>query len=153
MGMRIAYFTTDEVHREQAARMAGACGATVQSFSPYRPPPDEPFDAVLYDLDSLAPPRRGAIIAELLASAPARRVPVGVHSYNLEDQVSALRGRGILLARRLGPDALRGLAVRRADEPDRRGTGPGDRPEAVARPSLAVQIMVSAEGVVLADGR
>lgn len=106
--MRIAYLTTDEVNRHLAARAAGDCGASLDGPPPDGPPPDGGFDAVLYDLDHLPPPRGRAVVDELLAAPP--RIPAAVHGYGLEDgRASALRVRGVIVARRLEPGLIRVL--------------------------------------------
>jgi hypothetical protein len=63
--------------------------------------PDGRFAAVVYDLDSLPPGGREAVLAELTAGPLPR--PVVVHSYGLEDaQAEALRGNGVALYRQPG---------------------------------------------------
>jgi hypothetical protein len=105
--MSIAYLSTDEVNRHLAARMAAACGATLHPLSPKDPPPDGRFDAVLYDLKSIAPARREEIMTGALAD-PATR-PVAVHAYNLDTPADAPRDKGVVVTRQLGPVVLRAL--------------------------------------------
>jgi hypothetical protein len=50
--MRIAYLSTDEVNVHLAEAMAAGCGLTLCPLAPKDPPPDEEFDALLYDWDS-----------------------------------------------------------------------------------------------------
>jgi hypothetical protein len=105
--MSIAYLSTDEVNPRLAGRMAAACGETLHFLSPRDPPPDGRFDAVRYDLKSMPPACREAILASALARPPTR--PVAVHSYNLDTRADALRDKGVVLTRRLGPVVLRAL--------------------------------------------
>ena len=106
--MRIAYLTLDEVTENLATLMADECGATLFPLGPRDPKPDGEFDAVLYDLDSLPPPHRKELLSELLSSRPLR--PVGVHSYQLEeDEQAALRRRGLLVCRHIDTAVFQAL--------------------------------------------
>jgi hypothetical protein len=147
--MQIAYLTPDEVHRDLAVRLAEDCGATVQPLSPNDPLPTEQFDAVLYDLDYLPPAQRQELLVDLAASSATRPVPVGVHSYNLDDQVSALRRHGVVVARRLGPGVFRSLSRSHAVEPDRVTVLVPNEEEAASRASLLLEIRISTHGVIL----
>jgi hypothetical protein len=138
--MSIAYLSADEVNCHLAARMAAACGAALHPVSPRDPPPDGRFDAVLYDLDSMPPACR----EEILASALADRAtcPVAVHSYNLDMQADALRDKGVVVTRRLGPRVLRALCGSLGPAP---ATLPPLRPQrGLADPDIVVEITVSA---------
>jgi hypothetical protein len=142
--MLIAYLSTDEVNRHLAGRMAAACGATLHPLSPKDPPPDGRFDAVLYDPDSMPPASREEIVASALAGPPTR--PVAVHSYNLDMRADALRNRGIVVTRQLGPGVLRDLVSQLL------GPAPATLPPlgpqgGLADPYIVVEITVSARGV------
>jgi hypothetical protein len=141
--MSIAYLSTDEVNRHLAGRMAAACGAKLHPLSPKDPPPDGRFDAVLYDLDSMPLACREEIVASALAGPPTR--PVAVHSSNLDTRADALRNKGVVVTRQLGPGVLRALC---------RSLGPAPatllplRPQGgLADPAFVVEITVSALGV------
>jgi hypothetical protein len=141
--MLIAYLSTDEVNRHLAARMAAECGATLHPLSPKDPPPDGRFDAVLYDPDSMPPACREEIVASALAD-PATR-PLAVHSYNLDMQADALRDKGVVVTRRLGPGVLRALCRSLGPAP---ATRPSLGPQGgLADPDIVVEITVSALGV------
>jgi hypothetical protein len=106
--MRVAYITTDEVNQDLAARMAEACGATLDSLSPRDPPPDGQYQAVLFDLDFLPRDSGQVLLAQLLAHVPPR--PVAVHSYRLgTQQAAALRRRGCAVYARLEPKVFHHL--------------------------------------------
>lgn len=108
--MLIAYLTTDEVNQHLALHMAEECGETVCLLTPSDPPPDEDFDAIVYDWDYLPVRRQQAILAEL--SAGRSRRPVAVHSYNLEeDCAEALRRQDVAVYRALQPEVFRLLAL------------------------------------------
>jgi hypothetical protein len=141
--MPIAYLSTDEVNRHLAALMAAACGATLHPLSPKDPPPDGRFDAVLYDLDSMPPACREEIVASALADPPTR--PVAVHSYNLDMQADALRDKGVVVTRRLGPGVLRALC--RSLGPALATLPPLGPQGGLADPDIVVEITVSALGV------
>jgi hypothetical protein len=104
----IAYLSDDEVNRDLATRLAAACGVALQLFSPKETPPDDLFDAVLYDLETMPPKRRAEIVAALLA-APSTR-PVAIHAYNLDVEANTLKENGVIVSRRLGPAVLRALS-------------------------------------------
>jgi hypothetical protein len=114
--MRLAYISLDEVHRDLAASIARERNDTVVAFAPGAEP-DEGFDAVLHDLDYLSPAGRRQLLARLRASSASRPVPVGLHTYDPDDEVSALAARGVVVARRMGPDLFRSLAPSRLDAP------------------------------------
>jgi hypothetical protein len=138
--MPIAYLSTDEVNCYHAARMAAACGTTLHPVSPTDTPPDGRFDAVIYDLDSIPPACREEIVASALAD-PATR-PVAVHSYNLDMQADALRDKGVVVTRRLGPVVLRALCRSLGPAP---ATLPPPTPQGgLADPDIFLEITVSA---------
>jgi hypothetical protein len=141
--MSIAYLSTDEVNRHLAGRMAAACRATLHPLSPKDPPPDGRFDAVLYDLDSMPPACREEIVASTLAGPPTR--PMEVHSYNLDMRADALRDKGVVVTRRLGPGVLR--ALRRSLSPAPAPLPPLGPQGWLADPDIVVEITVSALGV------
>jgi hypothetical protein len=106
--MRIAYRSTDEVNLRLAEDMAAARGLTLCPLAPKDPPPDEAFDALLYDWDSWPIGQRQEVLAELLAGRLPRAV--AVHGYNLEGgQAEALRRRAVAVYRRLQPRVFRFL--------------------------------------------
>jgi hypothetical protein len=106
--MEIVYLSTDEVNLDLAGRWAGPLGADVRTVAPADVPLDGHFDAILYDLDSLTPLVRLQVLAALLAGPTTR--PTAVHSYDLDPQWErSLRLRGVVVARRLDPDLIRGL--------------------------------------------
>ena len=113
--MLIAYVTTDEVNEQLALQMAEESGQTVCPLSPSDAPPDEDFDAAVYDCDFLPAQRQQATLAQLLAGqAPCR---AAVHGYNLdEDCAKALRRRKVEVYRTLQPEVFRRLAHRRERE-------------------------------------
>src|SRR5262249_5428919 len=103
--MRIAYLTTDEVNQDLALQLAAECGVTVHPRSPRDAAPDGEFDALLYDWDYWPADRQQEILTGLLNGAAT--VPVGLHSYRLEeDQVQALRRSEVAVFHRLEPDLL-----------------------------------------------
>jgi hypothetical protein len=105
--MLIAYISSDEVNRDMASRMAAARETTLHSFFPECKPPDSRFGAVLYDLDSMPTWLRRRVVAELLTTTPSR--PMAVHTYKLDGETVALRGKGVTVNRRLGPHVIRAL--------------------------------------------
>jgi hypothetical protein len=106
--MQIAYLTLDEVNENLATFMVEESGATLFPLRPRDPKPDSEFDAVLYDLDSLPPPYKNELLSVLLSSPLLR--PVGVHSYQLEDdEAAALRRCGLLVSRRIEPAVFQAL--------------------------------------------
>jgi hypothetical protein len=48
--MHVVYLTTDEVHRELAFGLAGACGVTLEALTPSEFPPEGPADALIFDV-------------------------------------------------------------------------------------------------------
>lgn len=100
--MLLAYLTTDEVNGDLAVRMAEAHGITLYSLSFQEKPLDGQFDAVVYDWDHLPVEHRQEILLHLLWSPVP--CPVGLHSYNLDDeQAEALRQNGVTVFFRLDP--------------------------------------------------
>jgi hypothetical protein len=128
----IAYLTVDEVNQELARGLTAACGIRLEVLWPRDGAPDGRFAAVVYDLDSLPPGGREAVLAALTAEPLPR--PVVVHSYGLEDaQAEALRGNGVALYRQLGPEvfgqaaeAARVAEARRRPVPTEAEAGPGE---------------------------
>lgn len=107
--MLIAYVTTDEVNEQLALQLAEESGQTVCSLSPSDPPPDEDFDAAVYDWDYLPVQRQQTIWAQLLGGHTFG--PVAVHGYSLEDDsVETLRKHSVAVYRRLQPELFRRLA-------------------------------------------
>jgi hypothetical protein len=106
--MRIAYLSTDEVNVHLAEAMASACGLTLCPLAPKDLPPNEEFDAVLYDWDSWPVDRRQEVLAQPPSVRPA--CAVAAHGYNLEDgQAEALRRNAVVVYRRLRPRVFRFL--------------------------------------------
>jgi hypothetical protein len=110
--MLIAYVTTDEVNEQLALQMAEENGETLCPLSPSDGPPDEDFDAVVYDWDYLPVQLQQAILAEL--SAGKAVWPAVVHGYNIDpDHVRALRRQNVAVYRTLRPEIFRRMAPRR----------------------------------------
>jgi hypothetical protein len=108
--MRIAYATTDDVNRALAAQLAMAFGAVVKGIPPGSAPGDGRFDAVVYDLDSVPPDGRAALLEQILSGR--WRCPMAVHGYSLsEGQAAALRLRGVAVGQRLDRELIRTLCV------------------------------------------
>lgn len=143
----IAYVSDDEVNRDSAARMAATCGATLHPHTTRDPVADGPFDAVVYDLESMPTRRRDAVVAGLLSARSPR--PVAVHSYNLDGERDALRDHGIVVTQRLGPAMFRDLCRLIAPVPVPRA--PIGVPERLVAPNLGGQITVSPLGVARQD--
>jgi hypothetical protein len=125
--MRIAYLSTDEVNVHLAEVMAAACGLTLCPLAPKDPPPDEEFDALLYDWDSWPSRQQPEVLAKLLAGDLPHAV--AVHGYNLEDgQAEALRRHSVAVYRRLQPRVFRFLwrAVRSVHAATALGRNPQD---------------------------
>jgi hypothetical protein len=92
--MLVAYVTADEVNQYVARQMADVRGVALHVLSFQDPRPDNRYDAVLYDLDSLSPERHPGLLVELVCHPLPW--PAAVHSRNLEErQVVALRRYGI----------------------------------------------------------
>jgi hypothetical protein len=98
--MRIAYFTTDEVNKDLAPRLAAEWNMILCPLEPWDAPADGSFDAVLYDWDHWPAELRPAALAAVSAGPTGR--PVALHSYGLEeDRARALLRSGVLLFERL----------------------------------------------------
>lgn len=111
--MLIAYVTTDEVNEQLALQMAEESGETLCPLSPCDAPPDEDFDAVVYDWDYLPAQLQHAILAKLLAGKAVW--PAALHGYNIhEEAVSALRKQNVAVHRTLQPKIFRQMALRGA---------------------------------------
>lgn len=112
--MLVVYLTVDDVNQDLAAALAEYCGVTLRPVSFRDWPLEEPFDAVVYDLDSFPAAERDEILGKLLEHLSHR--PAAVHSYNLgEDQVSRMRRNGVAVHRRLAKGVFIGLKLRRAE--------------------------------------
>jgi hypothetical protein len=121
--MRIAYLTTDEVNKGLALRLAAQWEVTVCPLEPRDPPPDDEFDAVLYDWDHWPADQRPKVPSG--ASAGPGRRPVALHGYGLDRQSARdLRRSGILVFDRLEPRTL--LELQRAVNPARALQEPGE---------------------------
>jgi hypothetical protein len=106
--MRITYLTTDELNRELAEQAGKACGVDLDVSLPRPSRTPDPSAATVYDLDHLGDENSRAVLEGLLSGrSPA---PVAVHSYNLQDEdVVALRSRGVVVARRIEPEVIQRL--------------------------------------------
>jgi hypothetical protein len=95
--------TVDEVNQALAGKLAAAAGVQLEVVFPRDAAGDGPFDAVLYDLDSLPPIDRQALLAGLSARPAGQWAgTAAVHSYQLSPrQARALRRQGVVVARRL----------------------------------------------------
>jgi hypothetical protein len=140
--MRIAYMNSDEVNQAVADQMARKLGVVVFGLDPEDPPPDELFDAVLYNLDDVPRHRRGDVLVEVLHGQST--CPKAVHGYGLtEDQAASLRLHGVAVAQRLQLDlfwilcqtVLRNLAS--VPSGRRHAGGDLDGPRGVARTPAA----------------
>ena len=111
--MLIAYVTTDEVNEQLALQMAEESGETLCPLAPCDGPPDEDFDAVVYDWDYLPAQLQQTILAELLdGKAPW---PAALQSYHIDHGcVKALRRQNIAVYRTLQPKMFRQMAARGA---------------------------------------
>jgi hypothetical protein len=66
------------------------------------------FDAVLYDLDRIAPDRRRELLDEIRSKTTA--IPMAVYGYCLsEDQAAKLRFHGVAVGQRLHTSLIRAL--------------------------------------------
>jgi hypothetical protein len=106
--MRITYLTTDELNKELAAQAGKACGVDLDVSLPGPSQTPDPSATTLYDLDHLGAENSRAVLEGLLSGRSA--APVAVHSYNLQDEdIAALRTRGVVVARRIGPEVIQHL--------------------------------------------
>jgi len=107
--MRIAHVTTDEVNQALALQVATPLGVTVTPLGPEEMSKHVLFDAVVYDLDRVAPDRRPALLNEIRSEKTA--VPMAVYGYCLsEKQAAELRFHGVAVAQRLHSALIRTLA-------------------------------------------
>jgi hypothetical protein len=107
--MRIAHITTDEVNQALAVDAAKPLGALVTPLATEDNLTNEMFDAVLLDLDRVAPYRRQALLDEIRSEATA--LPMAVYGYCLSDeQAGKLRFHGVAVAQRLHKALVRTLA-------------------------------------------
>jgi hypothetical protein len=114
--------TTDEVNEALAMEMTHACGVALEHLAPKEGPPDASYDAVLIDWDHWPSEHREKFLAGLHHGLLPWRV--AVHGYSLEDGIAeALRARGAVVHRRLGPEVIRTL---------QEVTAPGGGPDASA---------------------
>ena len=122
--MRIAYITNDEVNRSFAAQVGQQCGAFICALAPMDSPPDDRFQAVVYDLDDLQRQDRAELVAQI-AGSPSTR-PRAVHGFDITDeQARILRRHGVSISRRLHAGLIRSLC--KAAQPSR-ATVPPDEP-------------------------
>src|SRR5579864_8443584 len=106
--MRIAYIAADEVNAALAAEMSESLGASVTVFHPEESISHSWYDAALFDLDSVAPERRSALLKEVRSAR--RTCPSAVHGYSLtEDEAGEFARGGVAVAQRLDPGLLRTL--------------------------------------------
>jgi hypothetical protein len=112
--MILAYLSHDEVNLDLVRRLARAAGLHACPVFAKDAPGAGPFDAVLYDLDSLPPAERERALRRLLLGPLPR--PAAVHSYHLEwGEVQALRGRGVGVSRLLHERVIAGLVLAAAE--------------------------------------
>jgi len=108
--MRIAYWTTDVVNLDLAARLVARYEGTICPLYPKDLGTSEHFDAELFDLDHPGPPFAQGALDKLLLVPPD--VPVAVHSYQLDPaKARALWLKGIAVYSRLDDDVLRRLCL------------------------------------------
>jgi hypothetical protein len=101
----IAYLTLDEVNADLALRLAAEVGTALCALVPREALPGVPFDALLYDWDSLPAERREGVLAELLGNPLP--CPVAVHGYNLDEGLGEeLSQKGVAVYRQLGPEVF-----------------------------------------------
>jgi hypothetical protein len=101
--MRIAYWTTDEVNADLAVRIGAAVAVDLDLCTPRDAAANGRYDAVVYDWDYLPSKQQRDLLAELLGCP--LRCPVALHSYALEDTLTAaLRERGVAVFHRLQPE-------------------------------------------------
>jgi hypothetical protein len=112
----IGYVSLDEVNQDLANELSVKFGATLEVFASPAEMSDWSCDAVVYDFDSLPGEQRERIYQELTRGrGDGVRV---VHSYSLGSyEKKALRSRGVLVLRRLGPGLLRQLVFGRQENP------------------------------------
>jgi hypothetical protein len=112
--MILGYVSNDEVNQDRFRRMADAFDIDFRLLDLRDDPTAEDVGAVVIDLDSWPPEDRERLMAVVLDGC--RTVPVVVHSYNLHapGYVQRLRGRGVVVLRRLSPAAFE--VVRSDDE-------------------------------------
>jgi hypothetical protein len=115
--------------------------------SPDDPPSEGEFDAVVYDLDSMAPDRREELVARLLATRST--CVVAVHAYRLDADADALRGQGVIVTRRPGPAVLG--AYNQAADFAVTPAPPLETQGASADRELVGEITVSALGIACRD--
>ena len=102
MKKELAVFTIDHANFHEVANVAADMQVNAQMYFPKDHSPNGATIAELYDLDHWVSTAhdRDQLIAELAASP--RRLPTGMHSYNMSDaQVEQLRKNGVFAARRL----------------------------------------------------
>jgi hypothetical protein len=106
--MRIAYWTIDEVNLSLARDLADLHDATIDQATTKDKDPTRDADAVLYDLDALAPTMREDVLSRLVLSPLL--LPVAVHGYNLDDsQIELLAAHGITAFRHLEAEVFGNL--------------------------------------------
>jgi hypothetical protein len=110
----LAYLSHDEVNIDLTRRLAPAAGVHVCPVFAKDAAAAGPFDAILYDLDSLPPAERELALRWLLLGPLPW--PTAVHSYHLGwNEVQALRGRGVGVSRLLHTRVVAGLVLAAAD--------------------------------------
>jgi hypothetical protein len=119
-----AYITVDEVNQDLAEKLAARAGMRLEVIFPRDAAEAESFAMVLYDLDSLPPADRQALLAGLsLQRAGRGGGVVAVHGYYLPPrQARALRRQGVLVAQRLRPAIFARLTAAAGGEEGSRAT-------------------------------
>jgi hypothetical protein len=103
--MTIAFLSLDEVNSALADKLACDRGIDIRLFFPNDLPPNGRFDGVLYDLDYWPTDRAEQVLRKLMHRPLTTRV--GVLSYNLtREQITALRGNGVMVFPRLSEKAI-----------------------------------------------
>jgi hypothetical protein len=123
MTLFVYHLSHSEVNQEVARDLAAEHGLAVQTRFLREGLPDGDGHALIVDLDSVAPDRRGRrrLVKEL--SGRPRPYPVAVFSYNLEDgQAEDLRAAGVrVFEHGLGPELFRTIAAPAREPPEPQG--------------------------------
>ena len=103
--MTIAFLTLDEVNSALADKIASDRDIDIRLFFPNDLPLNGRFDGVLYDSDYWPTDRAEKLLRKLMHFPLSTRV--GVLSYNLtREQITALRGNGVMVFHRLNEKAI-----------------------------------------------
>jgi hypothetical protein len=120
MTLLVYHLSHSEVGQQVARDLGAENGLAVQTRFLRDRLPEGDCRALIVDLDSVAPDRRGRqrLVKEL--SGRPRPYPVAVVSYNLEDgQAEALRAAGVrVFEHGLGPELFRALTAPTREPPE-----------------------------------